>query len=538
MLSQPSGPPATRPVLSVSELARQARLVIEERFGLVWVEGEISNLRRPASGHWYFTLKDDGAQLRCCMFAGRNRAVRFAPRDGIQVLIRGRVSLYEARGDFQLVAEHLEPAGEGALRAAFEALKTRLAAEGLFDAERKRALPALPRRLAVISSSTGAALRDVLHVVARRFPGLEVIVVPVTVQGDRAEADLMSALARAPMVEPDVVLITRGGGSLEDLWAFNLESVARAVAACPVPTVSAVGHQTDVTITDFVADVRAPTPSAGAELITPDRAEFDAYMAVLRGRLGRTFAATLVSHTHHLRHLRARLVSPRARLQQQMQRTDELALRLQRATRHSLTRRQAHLNTLRRGLLLLRPARTIRRHQQRLIQLHGALTAAGRRVIVRKAERLAGLARTLQAVSPLETLARGYAVLTVTAGGEGRNAVTSVSQANPGDALTAHLHDGALTVRVEGVDHDNRLPTLEDADPRVGATSRSRSCRSDLCGSDLWERPPGRDCGSDLPVAISGGRRKIAARRPLPHGTGPLPHGKEPPPSTLHVISS
>ncbi|MDZ7669111.1 MAG: exodeoxyribonuclease VII large subunit [Gammaproteobacteria bacterium] len=407
------------PVLSVSALARAARLLVEEHFPMVWVEGEVSNFRKPASGHWYFTLKDDTAQLRCAMFAGRNRAVRFTPRDGTQVLLRGRVSFYEPRGDFQLIADHLEPAGEGALRAAFEALKARLEGEGLFAPERKRPLPALPRRLAVISSASGAALRDVLHVIARRFPVLEVILLPVAVQGDNAEAEVLDALSRVPAAAADVVLITRRGGSLEDLWTFNLESVARALAACPVPTVSAVGHQTDFTITDFVADLRAPTPSAGAELITPDQADF-------------------------LTHL---------------QRLNE---RLQRGMDYGLERRQRSLAALQRNLALLRPAQQIAQHLERLRRVDAALRGAVGRNLTAQSARASAAARTLQAVSPLATLGRGYTVLTRAAGGR-RQPVTSAADTRAGETLTAHLHDGALDVRVESVDDDNRLPRLPDA---------------------------------------------------------------------------
>jgi len=456
-----SAAPTGRPVLSVSALARQARLLIEDHFHLVWVEGELSNFRRPASGHWYFTLKDDDAQLRCAMFAGRNRAVRFQPRDGTQVLIRGRVSLYEPRGDFQIIAEHMEPAGEGALRAAFEALKARLEAEGLFAAERKRELPALPRRLAVLSSASGAALRDVLHVIERRFPALEVVLLPVAVQGERAEAEVLAALARIPELAPDVVLITRGGGSLEDLWTFNLEAVARAVAACPVPTVSAVGHQTDFTITDFVADVRAPTPSAGAELITPDRADFLAYLAQLGARLGRAAGTDLAQRRRHVELVRRRLTDPRARLRQQMQRADELEERLRRAVDGRLRRLRADLAGARRGLNLVRPSQRIERHRQRLGQLGAALTAVGLRGVANREARLAAAARTLQAVSPLATLGRGYSVLTREEAGR-RVPVTGIDGVEPGQALTAHLHDGALDVWVEEVDRDNRLPKLPE----------------------------------------------------------------------------
>lgn len=451
--------PASRPVLTVSALAREARLLIEDHFHLVWVEGEISNLRRPGSGHWYFTLKDDAAQLRCAMFAGRNRAVAFTPRDGTQVLVRGRVSLYEPRGDFQLIAEHMEPAGEGALRAAFEALKARLEAEGLFAAERKRPLPALPRRLAVISSATGAALRDVLHVIERRFPALEVIVLPVAVQGERSEATVLDALSRVSTVAPDVVMITRGGGSLEDLWTFNLESVARAVAACPVPTVSAVGHQTDVTITDFVADVRAPTPSAGAELITPDRSELASGLRLLHHRLARALGSELAAQRRHLGHLRARLVSPRTQVQQRMQRADELEERLRRALSGRLGTQRARLGAARRALQLLRPTQRIAAHHADLTDLAAKLRTAAARGIANRTSQLGAAARTLQAVSPLATVARGYAVLTRQVDGA-RQAVTSIDQTRAGDTLTAHLHDGALGVTVTARDPDNQLPKL------------------------------------------------------------------------------
>jgi exodeoxyribonuclease VII large subunit len=465
MLAQPQ----SRPILSVSALAREARLLLEGRFPLVWVEGEISNLRRPGSGHWYFTLKDDLAQVGCAMFAGRTRVLRFQPRDGDQVVIRGRVSLYEARGDFQIVAEHMEPAGEGALRAAFEALKARLDAEGLFALERKRKLPTLPRRLAVISSATGAALRDVLHVIARRFPALEVVLLPVAVQGERAEADILDALARIPIVAPDVVMITRGGGSLEDLWTFNLERVARAVAACPVPIMSAVGHETDVTMTDFVADVRAPTPSAGAELITPDRRDLETRLAQGQARLQRALQAELTSGQSHIRHLRARLVSPRARLQQQMQRGDDLEERLRRALARRLEACDGRLLALARGLYLVRPSQRIARSRERLQDLHGALAAAATRTIQERGASLAASARTLQAVSPLATLARGYAVLTAGAASTGdapaTRAITSITQTRPGDTLTAHLGDGALALHVIGIDDDNHLPRLPAEEP-------------------------------------------------------------------------
>ncbi len=259
-----------RQVLSVTDLNRQARMTIEQRFNQIWVSGELSSFARPSSGHWYFTLKDAKAQVRCAMFANANRRARLQPANGQQVLLRGRVSLYEGRGEFQIIVEHMEPAGEGALRAAFDALKRQLDAEGLFDTTRKRALPDMPQHVAVVTSPTGAALKDVLSVWQRRFPALKVTVVPTAVQGADAEVDIRTALQRAAALAPEVILLTRGGGSMEDLWVFNAESIARSIAALEIPVVSAIGHEIDVSITDFVADLRAPTPSAAAELIVPD----------------------------------------------------------------------------------------------------------------------------------------------------------------------------------------------------------------------------------------------------------------------------
>jgi len=466
-------PDNQRSVFTVSALAREARLLIEDHFQTIWVEGEVSNFRRPGSGHWYFTLKDAAAQIRCAMFSGRNRAIRPEPKDGARVLLRGRLSLYEPRGDFQFIAEHLEPAGEGALRAAFDALKLRLAAEGLFATERKRPLPALPRRLAVISSASGAALRDVLHVIQRRYPVLEVILLPVAVQGAGAEADVLDALARVGQLDPDLVLLTRGGGSLEDLWTFNLETVARAVAACPVPTVSAIGHQTDFTIVDFVADVRAPTPSAGAELITPDRQELLLRLGNASARLQRALGGDLRQHQRQLLHLRARLTSPRTRLQQRMQRADELDERLRRAMENQLSRRASSINALARTLQLIQPGRLLAREGERLHQLRGRLDAATARDLRRRQDTMQAAVRTLQAISPLATLARGYAVLSEPADGQLRTTVTSIRQTQTGQRLTAHLHDGALALRVEAIDEDNGLPSLPDlkqqAAPRPGS---------------------------------------------------------------------
>lgn len=449
-----------RTVYSVSALTRASRVLLEDHFGVLWVEGEVSNFRRPSSGHWYFTLKDASAQLRCAMFAGRNRVHRQEPKDGDRVLVRGRLSLYEPRGDFQFIAEHLEPAGAGALRAAFEALKERLAVEGLFAAERKRPLPTLPRRLAIISSATGAALRDVLDVIARRFPALEIVLLPVPVQGDAAGPAIVAALERAPKSGADVVLLTRGGGSLEDLWAFNLETVARAIANCALPVVSAIGHQTDFTIADFVADLRAPTPSAGAELVTPDAIELVRRFDAATTRLTRALTAKLGLAERHVSHLNARLVNPRTRLEQQMQRADELSERLLRATLQTQRIAEARLAAATRTLLLLHPEHRLVPARQRLETLAVRLSQGLARLHERREVRLANTVRTLEAMSPLATLSRGYAIVTTGSADTGLRALTRIGQLVPGETVEARLQDGTATLEVRSVRSGHGLPEL------------------------------------------------------------------------------
>ena len=448
----------TGSVLSVSQLARSARILIEENFASVQVEGELSNFRKPGSGHWYFTLKDSSAQIRCAMFAGKNRHTRMLPVDGLQVLARGRVSLYEARGDFQLIVERLESAGEGALRAAFDALRAKLELEGLFEESRKQSLPAIPRHLVIVSSLSGAALKDVLHVIKRRFPSLEVTVIASAVQGDAAEGQLLRALQQAGSMSADVVLITRGGGSLEDLWAFNLESVARAVAACPHPVVSAIGHQTDFTITDFVADVRAPTPSAGAELITPNREELAALINLRQQRLHRTLTQEVSHNLQTLSHLRARLIDPRLRLHQHMQRADELEARMRLAWSNRSNVRNQRLASATRTLTLLQPARQIANLRNILGSTRQKLQTAFEQIQQRRQLTVNANARALHAVSPLNTLARGYSVLI----DESNRPIISVVQAQAGERLTAHLRDGALGVTVNDIDESNRLAAAVD----------------------------------------------------------------------------
>jgi exodeoxyribonuclease VII large subunit len=448
-----------RRIYSVSELAGAARATLEERFALVWVEGEISNLRMPGSGHWYFTLKDANAQLRCAMFANRNRALRFKPRDGMQVVLRGRVSLYEPRGDFQLLADHLEPSGEGALRVAFETLKRELAAEGLFALERKRALPQYPKHLAVISSRHGAALRDVIAVLRRRWPLLQVTLLDVAVQGKEAEPQLLAAferIARWPVDQPcppEVVLLTRGGGSLEDLWSFNLQSVARAIASCPLPVVCAVGHETDVTICDFVADVRAPTPSAGAELIAPDLLDWRRRTAALTRALGAHWRQSMRERQQALTLVRQRLTHPGHVLQRRMQQMDEFERRLNNLVGQQLARARHALAIRHAQLRACHPGRTIRAIADRVAARDQALKRAALHRLERARQAVAALGRALQAVSPLDTLDRGYAIVTTPTPALARWGVpiTSIAQTHAGAEIDAHLADGRLQCIVKDV---------------------------------------------------------------------------------------
>ncbi len=443
-----------RDIYTVSRLNGEARRVLEGSFPLVWVEGELSNLARPASGHMYFSLKDTHAQVRCALFRMVRNRLRFQPENGVQVLIRARVGLYEGRGEFQLVVEHMEPAGEGALRQAIEQLKTRLSAEGLFAAERKLPLPSIPRRVGVITSPSGAAVRDVLSVLQRRFPGLPVIIYPTQVQGAEAPAGLARALQQAgARKECDVLLLVRGGGSLEDLMAFNDEAVARAIAACPIPLVSGVGHEVDFTIADLVADQRAPTPSAAAELVSPDRRQLLADLKKQRHHLFDSLFRRLKEQNQKVAVLGLRLSAahPERRLAQRLQRVDELELRLRLAMQDLVARTEFRLLGLNARLRAEAPIHRIARQSQALDALSRRSQTAVSRLRERSEDRLSRLAATLGAVSPLGTLSRGYAIVTREADGR---VLTRADAARPGDRFKARLHHGELLCRVESVSEE------------------------------------------------------------------------------------
>ncbi len=442
-----------RDVYTISRLNREARALLEGRFPLIWIEGEVSNFARPGSGHWYFTLKDAQAQVRCAMFRQNNMRLKFLPQDGMHLLARARVSLYEGRGEFQLIVEHAEPAGEGLLRMQFEQLKRKLAAEGLFEESHKQPLPPHPRTVGVITSPTGAAIRDILSVLRRRAPQLEVIIYPVPVQGAAAAPQIAAMIRTADArQECDVFLLARGGGSLEDLWPFNEEVVARAIHACRTPIVSGVGHEIDFTIADFVADVRAPTPSASAELVSPDRRELLAQLRGLESRIIQLTGALLARQRERMAWLSRRLVHPGRRLQELAQRLDDVYARLGSMVQASIHRRHVELARLSARLSALSPAQRLSYLRGELGQCRLRLEQAMRNRLQREAARLQPVLRALHAVSPLATLERGYAIVSDSRARILRDA----GAARIGDRVAARLARGRLLCTVEAIDIDER----------------------------------------------------------------------------------
>ena len=459
--------PAQRDVFTVSRLATEVRAVLENSFPMLWVEGEISNLSTPRSGHLYFTLKDAGAQVRCALFRNRRQLLRHLPADGDQVLVRARIGFYEPRGDFQLIVEHLEPSGAGALQRAFEELKAKLAAEGLFDAARKLPLPALPRRIGVITSPSGAAVRDILQVLGRRAPAIPILIYPVPVQGETAAAEMIAALTLAQRRRDcDLLILARGGGAIEDLAAFNDEALARTIAALDIPVISAVGHEIDFTIADFVADRRAPTPSAAAELAAPAATDLLDRVDQLADRAVRGLRRTLDAQGHRLAAAlhRLRLLHPERRLRQQQQRADELELRLQRATRRHLDDKVRRLEGLRQRLASRSPRALLARADERLRDLRHRLRHASRLDLARRDERLQALARNLHTVSPLQTLARGYAIAL---GGPERLPLRDATAVAVGDAIEVRLAHGELQCEVKAT----RPETTAGKRPRKKASA-------------------------------------------------------------------
>ncbi|WNL38310.1 exodeoxyribonuclease VII large subunit [Halomonas sp. PAMB 3232] len=434
--------------LSVSDLNKRSRQALERDMGEVWVEGELSNVSKPASGHIYFTLKDDRAQVRCALFRQRARFVAAPMRDGDQVKLRGKVSLFEPRGDYQLIAEAVQAAGLGELLAAFERLKAQLDGEGVFV--NARPLPYPPRKLLILSSASGAAIRDVLAVLNARWPLADVTLIPVPVQGAEAAPAMISALAllnRQKQLDParDAVLITRGGGSLEDLWAFNNEHLARAIFNSRLPVMSAVGHEVDTTLADFAADVRAPTPSAAAERLVPDGRALLQALGQSEARLTRAVRASLQRESQRLDHLRARLKHPGEQLAQRRQHVETLFQRLQRAMNQMLGQQQSRTAQLAKRLASQDMARLQQAEQARLAQLDRRLKSAVARTLEARRARLSSVARELNAVSPLAVLGRGYAIAQDSAG----QVVRRAEDTAPGQTLSLRLGEGRLSVEVK-----------------------------------------------------------------------------------------
>ena len=466
---------AVKDVYAVSRLVREARSALEGSFPLVWVEGEISNLAMPASGHIYFTLKDEAAQVRCAMFRNRNRQLRFTPENGMQVLLRVRVTLYEGRGEFQLVVEHMEEAGSGALQRAYEALKYRLGQEGLFAQEQKKIIPAMPSSIGIVSSPDGAAVHDILSVLKRRFPAVNVVLYPVAVQGDGSAAQIKNAIALADKrQECDVLIIGRGGGSLEDLWSFNDEKLARAIFDCQIPIISAVGHEVDFTIADFVADVRAPTPSVAAELAVPDSSELLIKIQAFGRRLTTLIRQQLQGELRHIQHLFRRLPQPKTQLNQQVQLITRLKQQLHRSFLRAVENKQQKLDLLTVRLkhpqakidtqkqkvagLKTRLQQTIKQklqrvkyQQARLQQLQKQIQVSMQQILTTKKTKLSQQIRTLAAVSPLSTLERGYSITTAAETGE---VLQNVETVELGDSINVRLQHGQLNCEVKEINDD------------------------------------------------------------------------------------
>ena len=456
-------------IYSVSELNRAAKSLLEGQFPMVFVEGEISNFSRPASGHWYFTLKDDAGQLRTAMFRNRNMRINFTPKNGLKVLVRGRISLYEARGEFQFIAENMQEAGVGELQRAFEALRRKLQEEGLFDTESKRPIPTLTKHLALITSATGAAVHDVMSVLKRRFPALQCTLIPTQVQGEEATGQVVQALERAARFDDppfDLILLTRGGGSLEDLWTFNTEPVARAIAASPIPVISAVGHESDVTIADFVADLRAPTPSAAAELIAPDQIEWMQTLDRLAARMTKTLADSVGSKEHSLRAMAKRLRNPAQTLAR-----FEARLTADLRSLRSLTYRaieDVDLSSFQEAMIVSAKAQLARSNaefkivSQRLAPPHDkiqALTsetghlerrlrASIDQTFTHNESQLRRISSQLEALSPLKTLARGFSITQ----SEDGQLISQAGSLTPGQLVTLRFSEGKAKATITDID--------------------------------------------------------------------------------------
>jgi exodeoxyribonuclease VII large subunit len=444
-----STPPKQPSIISVTRLNRLARQVLESEIGQVWVSGELSNFVAASSGHWYFTLKDSKAQIKTAMFKGANRGVKFSPKAGDKVVIRGSLSLYEARGDYQLIGEHMEPEGLGKLKQAYEALKAKLSAEGLFAMEAKQALPTSVKRLGVVTSPTGAAIHDILNVLKRRNPSIEVIIYPSLVQGATAAKSIAEQIHIANIRdEVDLLIVGRGGGSLEDLWAFNEEIVAYAISKSSLPIVSAVGHEVDVTIADYVADMRAPTPSAAAELVSTDKSQLERHIQQQQHRLSQVFEQHLkrIQYKLHLIESRLSNVHPAVQIRQANQHTDNLTMRLSQAINVKLNDAQSKSKNVTLRLQHASPKNAIKDKKQQLQKVSEKLNSIQQRQLSDKRYQLQRIADILNSVSPLSTLSRGYSIAF-----KNDKVVRSVSQLEKGDVIETRISDGSVIAKIQEI---------------------------------------------------------------------------------------
>ena len=438
-------------ILSVSGLNSMARSLLESNFPAVIVEGEISNLAVPSSGHWYLTLKDKSSQIRCAMFVNRNRMVRFKPENGKQIIVRGRLSIYEGRGDYQLILDGMEEAGDGALLRAFEQLKRKLQDEGLFAGENKQEMQSHYQHIGVITSATGAAVQDIISVFARRFPATKITLLPVVVQGAGAAAEIVSAIERANTLAEKLglqaLIVGRGGGSLEDLQAFNEEPVARAIFASELPICSAVGHEVDFTIADFVADLRAPTPSAAAELLSPNQEDYFEQLFSTSAQFKSAISLTIKQGRQQLTWIAKQLKHPDRRLQEQAQNLDRLDIRLRRAMSNNIASQRAELTQMQRTLSANSPKQLLERNKIRLAAGRGRLDQSMRSVLASRRSSLQTLSRSLNSVSPLSTLARGYSITLDSSA----NVVRSTEDVKVGATITSRLSEGEIVSTISAI---------------------------------------------------------------------------------------
>jgi len=437
---------AQHQIYSVSKLNKEIRGILEQGFASLRLTGEISNFVAPASGHWYFSLKDDKAQIKAAMWRGNNRYSKFKPANGAQVLVTARVSVYEPRGEYQLIVEHIEPAGEGQLKQKFEALKLKLASEGIFSSAHKRPLPSNIRKVGVVTSSTGAAIKDILSVLQRRAPQLEIIIYPAQVQGAEAHLKVIEKIQLANQRnEVDVLIVGRGGGSLEDLWCFNEEALAREIFSSQVPIISAVGHEIDTTISDYVADLRAPTPSAAAELVSPDQNEIKKHIHDKQSRLAYQMGLIIkeAKQNNYILYNRLKLQHPNSQLLQQTQRLDDFTMRLQRAFNNLISRKTNQHKLIMQRFTHQHPQKNIHTALSYLKQLESGLHAAQNQHLQISRQKLAMLSARINAISPLNVLSRGYSITK-----KSQNIVKSITQVQEGDKLSTHVNDGEIHVKV------------------------------------------------------------------------------------------